>query len=35
MCRVVALTYNWWTPFAGIANAGKQIEAVTSRPLEL
>jgi len=35
MARAVALVYNWWTLFAGLAIGDRHIEAVTSRPLLL
>jgi len=35
MARTVALVYNWWTLFTGLAIGDRHIEAVTSRPLLL
>jgi len=35
MARMVALVYNWWTMFAGLAISDRHAEAVTSRPLLL
>ncbi len=33
--RMVALVYNWWNIFVRLAEPGKHLEAVTSRPLLL
>jgi len=35
MARVVALVYNWWTIFSGLAIIDRHAEALTSRPLLL
>jgi hypothetical protein len=33
MARIVALTYNWWSLFARLADPDRHQEAITSRPL--
>jgi len=33
MARIVALTYNWWSMFARLADPDRHQEAITSRPL--
>ena len=33
MTRIVALTYNWWSMFARLADPDRHQEAITSRPL--
>lgn len=33
--RIIALVYNWWSLFVRLANPGKRLEAITSRPLML
>ena len=35
MSRMVALVYNWWTLFVGLAHPNKHFEAISSRPLLL
>jgi len=35
MARFIALIYNWWSLFVRLAEPGKHLEAVTSRPLLL
>jgi hypothetical protein len=35
MARFIALVYNWWNLFVRLAEPGKHLEAITSRPLLL
>ena len=35
MARMVALVYNWWTLYVRLAEPGKHLEAISSRPLLL
>ena len=35
MARFIALIYNWWNLFVRLAEPGKHLEAITSRPLLL
>jgi hypothetical protein len=35
MARFIALIYNWWSLFVRLAEPGKHLEAITSRPLLL
>lgn len=35
MARIVALVYNWWSLFTGLAIPSRRAEAITSRPLLL
>src|ERR1035438_10025164 len=35
MARTIALVYNWWSLFTGLAIPEKHAEAITSRPLLL
>ena len=35
MARLIALVYNWWTLFVGLADPDHHREAITSRPLLL